>query len=135
MKVYIELESTITGSDGEKDTITHKGNAMLKETNGLYRLSFPISGVMQTLVFDRENPGQMELQREGDRLVFDTSCETEGRYKTEYFTLFPHIQTKNLTVLFLKSSISLRLSYKMDISGEIQHFDMAIEVKYASDGK
>lgn len=128
MKVHIKLESTITDSTGEKNTIAHEGNAMLTESHSLLRLSFPLSGVMQTLVFDKENPGQLELQRGGDRLLFDTSCETEGRYQTEYITLFPLIRTEDLTVVFLPSGISLHLCYQMDIGGERQHFDMAIEV-------
>lgn len=132
MKVLIQLKSVITAPDGAKDRITHKGNAMLQRAGTLLRLSFPLSGVMQTLVFDESEPDKVELQRGGDRLMFELGRKTEGRYKTEYFTLFPEITTHALQVAQNDKGIFVHLAYTLSLSGEIQHFDMEIEVTYTN---
>ena len=130
MKISINLKSVITACDGDKDVISHKGNGMLNRRGSLMRLSFPLSGVMQTLVFDESEPDKMELIRGGDRLVFELGSRTEGRYKTEYITLFPEITTHALHVAQNDKGIFVHLAYTLNLSGEKQHFDMEIEVAY-----
>ncbi len=132
MKVSIQLKSNITAPDGSRDQITHRGNAMLNRQGTRFRLSFPLEGVMQTLVFDENEPTAMELQRSGDRLVFELGSQTEGRYKTEYFTLFPEIKTHTLHVAQNDKGIFVHLAYSLTLSGEKQEFDMEIEVAYAN---
>ena len=130
MKVFINLESTVTSADGTKDRIPHSGNGMLTCQNSTLRLSFPISGIMQTLIYDKNTPHHLELQRGSDRLEFDTSLsETDGRFQTEYFVIFPKIRTHTLRVDLTESGGSILLSYDLSLEGEIQHFHMEIEVK------
>jgi hypothetical protein len=130
MKVLIQLKSNILLPDGSHDQIIHKGNAMLNRSGTLMRLSFPVEGVMQTLVFDENEPTVMELQRGGDRLFFELGNRTEGRYKTEYITLFPEIKTHTLQVAQKSNGIFVHLAYTLILSGEKQEFDMEIEVAY-----
>lgn len=132
MKIFLRLKSTVTDSDGESDVITHSGNGMLIQNGPLYRLSFSLSGVMQTLVFDPFDRRSLELQRGGDRMLFDDRIpRTEGRYQTEYITLFPTIMTHRLQNDIHENGGNLLLDYTLDISGQIQHFCMEIEVRTA----
>ena len=131
MKVLIDLTSEITLADGDKDVITHQGSAMLTKNGNFTRLSFPLSGVMQTLIYDQSQPDCLELQRGGDRLVFDLHNETEGRYKTEYILLFPQIKTHRLSFSPNDGNGFVHLDYTLSLEGEIQHFNMKIEVKKA----
>lgn len=131
MKVSINLKSVITSCTGDKDVISHKGNGMLTRSGCMARLSFPLSGVMQTLVIDESMPDEMELVRGGDRMVFSLGRKSEGRYKTEYMTLFPEITTHALHLAQRDGGFFVHLAYTLDLSGERQHFDMEIEVAYA----
>ena len=130
MKVFINLNSNIITPNGEKDRITHKGNGMLTQSGSTLRLSFPLSGVMQTLILDESEPTTMELRRGADRLVFELGAKTEGRYKTEYFTLFPEIKTHVLHFAQKGNGLFVHLAYTLTLSGEKQEFDMEIEVAY-----
>ena len=131
MKVFINLVSTITLPDGDTDRITHRGNGMLHQNGPLTRLAFPLEGVMQTLMYETENPSLVELTRGGDRLVFETGRRTEGRYKTEYMTFFPTIMTHRLLVALVGGNGVIELDYTLTIEGESQHFNMKIEVTEA----
>ena len=129
MKVIVNLSSVVTSFDGTSDTINHHANGMLKATGSTLRLSFPLSGMMQTLVYSADEPHLLELIRGGDRLVFDTSLpETEGRYKTEYIVLFPTINTHKLCCDLTEKGGNLSLNYTLSLEGEVQHFCMEIEV-------
>ena len=132
MKIFLHLKSTVTDCDGESDVITHSGNGMLIQSGPLYRLSFSLNGVMQTLVFDPTERAALELQRGGDRMLFDTRLDrTEGRYQTEYVTLFPTVMTHRLDNALTLQGGTLHLAYTLDIGGQLQHFSMEIEVSPA----
>ncbi|MBE6637951.1 MAG: DUF1934 family protein [Ruminococcaceae bacterium] len=133
MKVFIRLKSTVSSPEAENDTITHQGTGMLTHSGALLRVSFPLSGIMQTLVYDPKEPHRLELWRGGDRLYFDTAVSfAEGRYCIEGITLFPKIQTHSLEGSLTEKGGKVLIDYTLTLETEIQHFHMEIEVNAIS---
>ena len=132
MKVFVNLKSTVTDADRASDTISpSRVVGMLKKSGTSYRLSFPLEGKMQTLIFE-EKCDCMELRRENGFLLFDTQVPfTEGLYKVEHLALLPKVYTHHLTCGISETGGKLILDYTLDFEGERQHFYMEIEVSVA----
>ncbi len=133
MKVFVNLTSTVTDDSRAIDTLPQSHvTGMLKKSGTMFRLSFPLDEKMQTLIFEEENKGVLELRRENGFMLFDCQAPTEGLYKVERFSLLPKIQTHRLSNGITEEGGKLILDYTLDFEGEKQHFYMEIEVKPTS---
>lgn len=130
MKVFVNLTSTVTDESNVTDSLPScKAIGMLKESASLFRLSFPLEGKMQTLIFEEERRDLLELRRESGFLLFDCQASfTEGLYKIEHMALLPKVYTHRLTNGITEGGGKLVLDYTLDFEGEKQHFYMEIEV-------
>ena len=133
MKVFVNLISTVTDENREVDTLPAvRSIGMLKQNGNTLRLSFPMEGQMQTLIFEEENKDVLELRRESGFLIFDRQAPfTEGLYKVEHLALMPKICTHRLNNSVTLSGGKLTLDYTLDFEGQKQHFHMEIEVSVA----
>lgn len=132
MKVFVNLTSTVTDDSHAIDTLPQsRVSGMLKKDGSMLRLSFPLDGKMQTLIFEDKNKGVLELRRENGYMLFDRQTTTEGLYKVEHFSLLPKIKTHRLSNGITEEGGKLILDYTLDFEGEKQHFHMEIEVKPA----
>ena len=132
MKVFVNLTSAVTDENREVDTLPAiRSIGMLKHNGNTLRLSFPMEGQMQTLIFEEDKKNTLELRRENGFMLFDCSQPTEGLYKVEHLALLPTIHTHRLTNTVTMSGGELTLDYTLDFEGQKQHFHMEIEVSVA----
>ena len=133
MKVFVNLTSAVTDESREVDTLpTVRCIGMLKQNGNTLRLSFPMQGQMQTLIFEEDRRDLLELRRESGFLIFDRQAPfTEGLYKVEHLALMPKICTHRLKNTLTNEGGELTLDYTLDFEGQKQHFHMEIEVSVA----
>ena len=132
MKVFVNLTSAVTDENREVDTLPAvRSIGMLKQSGNTLRLSFPMQGQMQTLIFEEDRRDLLELRRESGFLIFDCSQPTEGLYKVEHLALIPKICTHRLKNILTNEGGELTLDYTLDFEGQKQHFHMEIEVSVA----
>lgn len=132
MKVFVNLTSAVTDENREVDTLPAvRCIGMLKQSGNTLRLSFPMEGQMQTLIFEEGNKDALELRRESGFMLFDCSQPTEGLYKVEHLALIPKICTHRLKNTLTAKGGELTLDYTLDFEGQKQHFHMEIEVSVA----
>ena len=129
MKVFVNLTSAVTDESREVDTLpTVRCIGMLKQNGNTLRLSFPMEGQMQTLIFEENQRDLLELRRESGFMLFDCSQPTEGLYKVEHLALIPKIYTHRLQNTVTMEGGEMTLDYTLDFEGQKQHFHMEIEV-------
>ena len=132
MKVFVNLTSAVTDENREVDTLPAvRSIGMLKQNGNTLRLSFPMEGQMQTLIFEEDRRDLLELRRESGFMLFDCSQPTEGHYKVEHLALIPKICTHRLKNTLTNEGGELTLDYTLDFEGQKQHFHMEIEVSVA----